>query len=393
MLNNLVNILFSAVDGAFGNGISIDSVVVMGTFTVLSSFIGQFLRIGNHAYKVLRHSEKNCFLLSMIIGILIGIVCVGFAQPITYIFELSKQQREMLKQALMCYSICCPIEAIGQFMQRYITLKCYNRLILTSNIITSLLLICSDWFTVSQGWGCNGLILSTAFSWLVYDITLIVTTRFFQQKNCVSASEIKRAFLIGKDLMIGGIIARGANLCFGHFASTMGTEAYAIHSVALSATALAEELRNAQSDYTLVYLHNTQKSKKSVNYLLKQTGIPALLLPVIGSFMLIVGMHGKVPLGSALYGVAIYCFPMMVYPLYDILRQYSICQGKTKYDIISASIRFIWRVGVIWLLSAFFDMSLELLGVICFLDYLCRTLFYLFVLRYEENAGEVDKTS
>lgn len=388
-LNSLVNIIFCSVDSAFGNGISIDAVVVMGSFTILETLGTQFLVIGAQAYKVLQCNEKNCCLLSLISGIIIGALCITCAYPITYAFDLTDTQREMLRQVLVCYGICCPTEAVARFMQRFITLRCYNKLVLVSNITTYVLLIGTDWLAIALGWGCNGLVLSTGFTWIVYGIILLASTKFFSLDDKLRMGVLRKAFLIGKDLMLSGMISRGANLCLGHFASTMGTEQYAIHSVALSAVNLAEEFRDAQCDYTIVRLHNRDKYKeRKAKRVFKQCWLPALLLPICSSFLLICIMHGKVDLLPAMGGVALYCAPMLLYPVYDTVQQFVMSRGKTKYALITCLICASWRIVILGVISLIMGVNLYILGIIYFMDYLSRTIYYTVRLVHDKKARQ-----
>lgn len=384
VLNCLCNVVFCAVDGAFGNSISIDAIVVMGSFAVFESFCVQFLHLGRHAYKVLQKYEKNCCLLSLLAGTTFGVICIAGAYPLTYIFDLTDLQREMLRQAFMCYGVCCPVEAVGRFMQGYATYKCYNKLALLSNFLTYVLLIGTDCLVIVFGWGVNGLILSTGLTWLVYTI-ILVSTKFLKVNDKIKFSHLKTAFSKGKDLMLGGIISRGSNLCFGHFASMMGTEQYAIHSVALSVINLAEEFRDAQCDYTIVRLHGRENHKEQkAKQIFKQCWMPSLMLQLIASFLLTIMIHGKVVLSEAFYGVAIYCLHMLIFPVYDTVQQFAISRGKTKYTLITCCICMFYRTIVIWLCSLW-KISLWVLGIIYVLDYASRTVFYILALKHNKK--------
>lgn len=385
-INCLINIIFCAVDGAFGNSISIDAVVVMGSFTILENFGSKFLRIGCQAYKVLQKNEKSCCILSVLMGTLLGVICVTCAYPITFIFELTEVQREMLRQALICYGLWCPIEAVGRYLQRYALYKCYNRLNLIANIATYILLITTDWLVIHLGWGINGLISSTGVCWMVYAIILVIATKFFGQDDKITFSTLKQAFLKGKDIMLGGIVSRFANLCFGHFASTMGTAQYAIHSVALSIVNLAEEFRDAECDYVIVRLKNRDKHKgQKARRVFRQCVVPSFLLPIIAAVILTLIMHGKVNLPDAFYGVALYCMPFFLYPVYDLLQQFTFSRGETRYAVINSGICAFWRIVVVWLLSILSRISVPTLGLIYLLDYASRTLSYLLVSKRDAN--------
>lgn len=385
-LNCLCNVVFCAVDGAFGNGISIDAIVVMGSFSIIENVCVQLITIGAKAYKVFQRYEKNCGLLSLLMGVVIGAICITCAYYITFIFDLTDIQREMLRQALICYGIWCPIEAVGRFMLAYVTYKCYNRLLIISNFLTYILLIVTDWIAVRMGWGVNGLISSTGNVWLVYAVILIISTKFFNGDDKVTLSVLKTAFTKGKDVMLGGIASRVANLCLGHFASTMGTEQYAIHSVALSVVSLAEEFRDAEADYVIVRLKNRDKHKgDKARRLLKQCWLPSLLLPIAASVVLAFVMHGKVSIADTLYGVSIYCMPMLLYPMYDLVQQFTISKGKTKYNAISGCICALWRIGVICIVSLMTPISIWILGLIYLFDYGSRMSYYILMARRDSK--------
>lgn len=376
-LNSVMNIAFCAVDGFFGNSISIDAVVVMGSLAVLEALCKQLLNIGFGAYKVLQKYEKTCCLLSLLSGTLVGLLCIFCAKPITYIFELTETQRNMLIKVLICYGICAPIEAVGRLLQGYITYKCYNKLALLSNLLTYLLMISTDVLALQLGFGAPGLVVSTGITWLVYAVILVIATKFFRIHEKIEAKNLRLAFSKGKDVVAGGIASRAANLCFGHFASTMGTEQYAIHSVALSIIGLAEEFRDAEAYYVIIKLRNRTKHKgDKAKRVLKQCWLPSLMLPIVTSFLLVLFMHGKVELPSALFGVALYCLPMLIYPVYDLMQQYHLSRGKTKYSVINGFIVVFWRVCVAGLLSCW-RISVPILGAIYFLDYFSRLIFYI----------------
>lgn len=385
-LNSLVYMTFCMIATAFGNNISIDAVVVMGSLELLMAVGTQFLIIGGQAFKVFQQYEKSCCLLSVLVGIVLGVICITCGYAITFAFDITETQREMLRQALVCYGICCPAEALGRFLHRYITIKCYNKLILISNIVSNVLMLGTDWIAISLGWGCNGLVLSAGFSWLIYAVMLLIATKFFSQKDKVQWKHIKKALLVGKDLMLSGILVSGSNLCLGYFASTMGTEQYAIHTVALGAVNLGEVFRDVYCDYALVKLHNRTKYKEQkARRLFKQCWLPALLLPITGSFITTLIMHGKVNLLSALYGTALYCLPMLIYPVYDLLQQFALSRGRTKYMLGNCCICVIYRIFVPWILSKTIGINLITVSAIYLLDYLSRAVRYLFKLKHDKQ--------
>lgn len=382
VLNSLCNILFCAVDGSFSNNISIDAIVVMGSFVVIEWLCQNMMRLGVFGYQILQKYEKNCCVASLISGTIVGIICVTCATPITYIFELTDLQREMLKELLIVYGVCCPMESVSRFLQAFITYKCYNKLVLWANFGTYILLIATDYLAIQLGYGVTGLVLSTELTWLVYLITVWIICKFHKQDDRISIQKITHCIRVGKDLLVSRIISRIANVILGHFASTMSTMEYAIHTVALSITCLAEEFRDALADYTIVRLRdNKDNMRNEARSVLRQCILPAILLPILTSALMTILMHGKVDILSAYYGVGLYCIVSLVQPLYDVVQSYVLVKDRAIFTVVRGIISVFWRMLVPWVMSIW-GVTILGIAIIYLLDYITSQIYYIVALRY-----------
>lgn len=389
VLNSLCNIVFCAVDGAFGNNISIDAIVVMGSFVTIEWLCQNIMRLGVFGYQIIQKHEKNCCFVSLISGLALGVVCIVFATPITYIFELTEVQRGMLKELLILYGICCPMESVSRFLQAYITYKCYNKLVILANFGTYILLISTDYIAIRLGYGVTGLVASTELTWLVYLIVVWAVCKFHKQDDKISIQKIKYCMKMGKDLLVSRLVSRVANVMLGHFASTMSTMEYAIHTVALSVVSLSEEFRTALEDYSIVRLRdNKDNMRDEAKRVLKQCTTPSILLPIIAAALMTMIMHGKVDIASAYYGVGLYCTASLVQPLYDVVQSYVLIKEKAEFTVVRGFISAFWRMVVPWILS-FVGMTVLGIAIIYLLDYITSQIYYVIALKWNIKKGKV----
>lgn len=391
-MNSLCNIVFCAVDSSFCNNISIDAIVVMGSFVVIEWLCTNTMRLGIFGYQILQKYEKSCCIVSLLSGLLVGAVCVVFAEPITYIFELTDLQRSMLKELLIAYGLCCPMESVSRFLQMFITYKCYNKLVIWANFGTYVLLILTDYIVIKLGYGVLGLVLSTELTWLVYLVIIWIGCKFHKQTDKISISKIMRCIKSGKNVLASRIVSRVANVILGHFASTMDTAIYAIHAVALSITNLAEEFRDAISDYTLVRLRdNRDNMPKEAKHVLKQCIAPAILLPAVASAIMTIVMHGKVDIISAYYGVALYSIVYLVMPLYDVVQAYVLSKDKATFVLVRGFISAFWRIAIMWVMSIY-QITIFGIAIVYLLDYITSQIYYIFALKRSSSKTTKEVT-
>ena len=92
-----------SIDSAFNNLISIDAIVVTGSFLLVDSIFKSFGEIGIYTYRTTRKNEWQYLWFNIIFGILMGIIVFICKNFIVNIFGLSEIQKNMLSVLLNFY--------------------------------------------------------------------------------------------------------------------------------------------------------------------------------------------------------------------------------------------------------------------------------------------------
>ncbi len=85
--------LADSIDSAFNNLISIDAIVVTGSFLLIDSIFKSFAEIGIYTYRTTRKNEWQYLWFNIIFGILMGIIVLTCKNLIVNIFNLSDTQK------------------------------------------------------------------------------------------------------------------------------------------------------------------------------------------------------------------------------------------------------------------------------------------------------------
>lgn len=343
------------------------------------------MRIGIYAYRVQQdYANNNCFLQFMC-GIFTGVLCIVLRVPISNLFDITSEQKELLQQVLIVFGVSCPIEAVARFLQTYIIYKCYNKLVLINNILSCIVAAVTDWLALELGFGVVGIVAATEMTWFIYGVIAYFCCRFYRVTDKIDAKQLLKSVKFGKDLLLSEMVARVSSLLLGHFASTMSTMNYAIHSVALSITSEVEEFRCALRDYSLVELKKTDKKKEHAHRIFKQTYIYSLLLSIVSAFILVFVMHGKVDIVSASIGTLWYMLPFLVYPIFEIISAYILSTERSEILFYGSFIRLILYASVLGCWSSS-GISIPILGILTFAEPIIRMTFFVVVLKYKKRA-------
>ena len=125
---------------------------------------------------------------------------------------------------------------------------------------------------------------------------------------------------------------------------------------------------------------------------MKKLIVPALLLPLGLEVALVVIMHGKVSIQDAALATCMYSLPFFIYPMYDISAGAVVLSSVRSSSIVMSLVTAIWRIGVLWILIQIFGATIPVFGMIYFLDYLSRTVFYRIMLHREQKLLEKGNT-
>ena len=105
----LVSFIFmsiaDSIDSAFNNLISVDAIIVTGSFLLIDSIFKSFGEIGTYTYRTIRKNEWQYLWFNIIFGLLMGVIVFISKSMIVNIFNLSQIQREMLYILLNFYQV------------------------------------------------------------------------------------------------------------------------------------------------------------------------------------------------------------------------------------------------------------------------------------------------
>ena len=122
----LVVAIGDSVDSAFGNNISVDAIVVMGSFMTVSWLLSCMAKIGAYVYRLWQNRVWTCIAVSGAVSVICGLAAVLLRGQIVHIFTLTDIQYEMLSNTIMVYGFCLPIVGIGEVLDMFCLMKGKN---------------------------------------------------------------------------------------------------------------------------------------------------------------------------------------------------------------------------------------------------------------------------
>ena len=123
----LVSFIFMSiadnVDSAFNNLISINAIVVTGSFLLIDSVFKSFGEIGTYTYRTTRKNEWKYLWFNILFGLLMGIIVFCCKGIIINIFDLTSVQKDMLSLLLSFYIAYVVIGRLANAIFEMIRLK------------------------------------------------------------------------------------------------------------------------------------------------------------------------------------------------------------------------------------------------------------------------------
>lgn len=383
----LQDVVFCTIDSTFANNVSLDVIVVLNTFTIVLYFCLRPMMLGYYAYQAMQSRPKNCLMCSLISGTIVGAIVVATSQVLPYLFTLTDTQRKMLSEIFILFGLCAPIQSVVRYIQIYCEYNNKQKFVFLVDLATYPPMILGDWIAVNLNAGAFGLRIATEVCWLLCLVALLPGSGILKEDDKIELKTILHCYYVGKDVCISHLIVRGATMFLTSMASTMGTVTYAIHSVALGITDMAESFRDSTSSYSYVELreHRDDLCKQSLR-VLKKLIVPALCLPLGLEVILVFIMHGKVDIANATIATALYSLAFLVYPLYDITSAAIQLSTVRQSAILMSLLTAFWRVGALWVMIQLFGATIPVFGAVYFLDYLSRVIFLRSMLHRERNT-------
>lgn len=369
-----------SIDSAFNNLISIDAIVVAGSFFLIDSIFKSFGEIGIYTYRTIRKNEWQYLWFNIIFGILMGIIVLIFKNVILNIFDLSYIQKDMLSILLNFYILYVVLGRFANGIFEIIRLKGNLKLYRKSLIVYYVSLVGLDALAYLFTKNLTLLFVATMISWFISSIYMLYNLKLkFEFPNKESFKNvIKYGFAYSSERLLSRIFL----LLYGVVASHMGTENYSIHTICYSVCLTLEIITNAYQATLMIKVPDgktyEEQYEKCMN--MRNKCFPLIIvLNFMFAIIYLIISHGSLPLYKCFPYIIFYSFGVFgLYP-YETYKTLCITQGKSFILLIGSIIGVIIRF-LICLLFINTSISLFIFGIVNFIDFYCRSIVYRIVL-------------
>lgn len=378
LLNAIFVSILDLIDSAFGNSISIDSICVLSALTIAQWTINIICRIGEYAYGIKIKNEGECLFLTIIASITCGLITILFRNEIPKLWNLTDRQNELLSLCLLYYGLFSVINRIRGFIDAYMTLNCKNKYIVTGNVLFYALMIITDAIVIFTGGECYHLIIMTGVSSL---LTVVCYLVFCDAAKLIKKPDIKEALKISmqaKDLLIDRILGKISTVTFSICASYLGTDLFAIHSVAYSIATSTEEITYCIYTNQLVHLHKFNDIKEKYKELIttaKKMFIPVILSVYLVAILLIIPIKGNLKFEQVIGFVIMYATQCILIQIYENYKGFLTSCQATKILRYGGLVGVFIRVPIA-LMGAFTPVGIYAFAFGSGIDFLFRGLYY-----------------
>ena len=369
-----------SIDSAFNNLISIDAIVVTGSFLLIDSIFKSFGEIGIYTYRTTRKNEWQYLWFNIIFGILMGIIVFISKNLIVNIFDLSNIQKDMLSVILNFYIAYVVLGRLSNGIFEIIRLKGQLKLYRKSLIVYYISLIGLDAITYILTKNLTLLFIATILSWIISIIYMLYNLKLkFEFPNKESLKNvIKYGFAYSSERLLSRIFL----LLYGVVASHMGTENYSIHTICYSVCLTLEIITNAYQATLMIKVPEGKTYEEQYNNCINMRNKCFALIVILNfvfSFIYLIISHGSLPLYKCFPYIIFYSLGVFgLYP-YETYKTLCIAQGKSFILLIGSTIGVIIRL-LICLLFINTSFALFVFGIVNFIDFYSRSIVYKIVL-------------
>lgn len=379
-----------SIDSAFNNLISIDAIVVTGSFLLIDSIFKSFGEIGIYTYRTTRKNEWQYLWFNIIFGILMGIIVFCCKNLIVNIFELSNMQKDMLSILLNFYIAYVVLGRLANGIFEIIRLKGQLKLYRKSLIVYYVSLVGLDALAYLFTRNLTLLFVATIISWIISIIYMLYNLKLkFEFPNKKSLQNVLTyGFAYSSERLLSRIFL----LLYGVVASHMGTEKYGIHTICYSICLTLEIITNAYQATLMIKVPESKTYKEQYHNCMnmKNKCLPLIItLNFVFAFIYLLISHGSLPLYKCFPYIIFYSLGVFgLYP-YETYKTLCITQGKSFILLIGSTIGVIIRF-LICLLFINTSFALFVFGIVNFIDFYSRSIVYRIVLSKlykEENLS------
>ena len=376
----LVSFIFmsiaDSIDSAFNNLISVDAIIVTGSFLLIDSIFKSFGEIGTYTYRTIRKNEWQYLWFNIIFGLLMGVIVFISKSMIVNIFNLSQIQREMLYILLNFYTAYVIFGRLANGIFELIRLKGMLKLYRKSLVVYYISLIGLDAMAYIFTKDLKLLFIATIVSWGISIVYMLYKLKL--KFEFPSKESLKNVIKYGLAYASERVLSRIFLLLYGVIASYMGTEKYGIHTICYSVCLTLEIITNAYQATLMIKVPEgkTYEEQYSNCMNMKKRCFPLIIiLNFVFAFIYLLISHGSLPLYRCFPYIIFYSIAIFgLYP-YETYKTLCITQGKSYILLIGSTIGVIIRF-LICLLFINTSFSLYIFGIVNLIDFYSRSIIY-----------------
>lgn len=382
-----------SIDSAFNNLISIDAIVVTGSFLLIDSIFKSFAEIGIYTYRTIRKNEWKYLWFNILFGLIIGIIVFIGKSIIINIFDLTIIQKNMFSLLLNFYIVYVVFGRLANGIFEIIRLKGQLKLYRKSLIVYYISLINLDTLVYLSTKNLTLLIVATIISWLISIIYMLYNLKLkFEYPDKESLKNtIKYGFAYSSERLLSRIFL----LLYGILASHLGTESYSIHTICYSVCLSLEIITNAYQATLMIKVPQVKTYGEQYNVCMnmrKKCFSLIVILNFIFALIYLIISHGSLPLYKCFPYIIFYSFGVFgLYP-YETYKTLCISQGKSFILLIGSTIGVLIRF-LICLLFINSSFALFIFGISQFIDFYFRSIIYKIILSklYNKNNMKIKR--
>lgn len=369
-----------SIDSAFNNLISIDAIVVTGSFLLIDSIFKSFGEIGIYTYRTTRKNEWKYLWFNIIFGLIIGFIVFLSRDIIVNIFDLSIKQKDMLYILLTFYIAYIVLGRLANGIFEIIRLKGQLKLYRKSLIVYYVSLVGLDAVAYFLTKNLTLLFVATIISWFISITYMLYNLKLkFEYPDKQS---LKSVIKYGFAYSFERLLSRTFLLLYGVLASHMGIENYSIHIICYSVCLTLEIITNAYQATLMIKVPEgkTYYDQYDNCMNMKNKCFPLIIvLNFVFSFVYLFISHGSLPLYKCFPYILFYSVAVFGLYQYETYKTLCITQGKSFILLIGSTIGVLIRF-LICLLFVNTQLSLFIFGIVNFIDFYSRSLVYRIVL-------------
>lgn len=343
ILQGLFNAVCNRIDNSFGNNMSVDAVCVLTSLFIVNCVVGEVYSLGINAYNVLQSKAKECLLVSIVLGGVMGLVLFIFSNWIPYVFSLTATQRVLFSKCLKVRACYCVLATAGDFMERYLLIKCKYKKQFLNDVVFWTIMFLSDAWVVASGRELPWLIGTTGVSYFVYCTTILFSSGILKENFQWSSQALKEIFKHGGNVCLERLFNRVGSIVCTLYASHLGTKLYAIHGICYSVLLFAEGFSVYFNTFQIIQLKKVEKSERFAlcKKLNQKYGAFIVTLSYLSVPIILLVLHGKVNYWDCFLYSLLYCSDLIPFFFFESAKSYLTVQQQSKF------LRYSGIVGVV----------------------------------------------